>query len=177
MCTHHHNAIDRRLFGALLMGAAGAAMLPAAASAAGHIKALCVTCIDYRFLNKDTGYIANDLDLFKEADILALAGASLSGVSKKFAASVPAFWEQVSIASSLHAIEKVVVIDHRECGAFNAEFGVPRSEAEETAQHVKVMTQLAKEFERRKLALKLEFYLMPLTGSAERLQIAATAAP
>ena len=65
MCTHRHNAIDRRLFGALLMGAAGAAMLPVAASAAGHIKALCVTCIDYRFLNKDAGYIANDLDLFK----------------------------------------------------------------------------------------------------------------
>jgi carbonic anhydrase len=169
MCTHH--AIDRRHLGSLFLGVAGAALLPATASASAKIKAMCVTCIDYRFLNKDAAYVANDLGLFKDADILALAGASLSGVSQMFKASVPAFWEQVGIASKLHEIEKVVVVDHRDCGAFNAEFGVPPTREAETEQHRKVMAKLAQAFKDRKVNLPLEFYLMPLEGCAERITV------
>ena len=172
MCEHDHRGFNRRQFGSLFLGAASLSLLPAAARAS-EIEALAVTCIDYRFYNKDAAYVANDLNLFRQADNVALAGASLSGVSKMFAKSVPAFWEQVGIAMSLHHIKKVVLIDHRECGAYNAEFGVPKTEAEETAQHVKAMTALAKEFAARKLGLALEFWLMPLNGAAERLQIAA----
>ena len=171
MCIHDHAVLNRRHLGSLFLGAAGAAMLPAAAFASGQIKAMCVTCIDYRFLNKDTAYVANELDLFKEADILALAGASLSGVSQMFKASVPAFWEQVGLASKLHSIQKVVVVDHRDCGAFNAEFGVPPNREAETKQHRDVMVRLAQAFKDRKIPLPLEFYLMPLEGCAERIMV------
>jgi carbonic anhydrase len=171
MCTHYHNAIDRRHLGSLFLGVAGATLLPRAAFAADKIKALCVTCIDFRFLNKDTAYIANDLALFKDADILALAGASLSGVSKMFKDSVPAFWEQVSLARKLHQIEKVVVIDHRKCGAFDAEFGVPPNRDAETTQHRDVMIRLANAFKENRIPLPLEFYLMPLEGCAERITV------
>jgi carbonic anhydrase len=173
MCTHHHNAINRRHLGSLLLGATGAALMPGFASAADHtIKALCVTCIDYRFLNKDAAYVANDLALFKDADILALAGASLSGVSKKFKASVPAFWEQLGLARTLHKIEKIVVIDHRDCGAFNAEFGVPPNREAETDQHLKVMQELSKALhDQPGIMLQQEFYLMPLEGCAERMPV------
>jgi len=169
MCTHH--AIDRRHLGSLFLGVAGAALLPRAAFASGQIQAMCVTCIDYRFLNKDAAYVANELDLFKEADILALAGASLSGVSEMFKASVPAFWEQVGLASKLHSIQKVVVVDHRDCGAFNAEFGVPPNREAETEQHRKVMVRLQQAFKDRKIPLPLEFWLMPLEGCAERIMV------
>jgi hypothetical protein len=169
MCEHHPG-FNRRHFGSMLLGAASLSLLPAAARAA-EIKALAVTCIDYRFYNKDTAFVANDLDLFKNADNVALAGASLSGVSTMFKQSVPAFWEQLGIAQDLHHIRKVVLIDHRECGAYNAEFGVPRNEHEETRQHVRVMTALAREFRKRKIDLKLEFWLMPVKGCAERLAI------
>jgi carbonic anhydrase len=172
MCAHHyHGGINRRHLGSLLLGVTGAALMPAFASAAGHIKALCVTCIDYRFLNKDAAYVANDLDLFKEADMVALAGASLSGVSDMFKASVPAFWEQVGLASKLHGIGKIVVIDHRDCGAFNAEFGVPPNKDVETEQHRKVMTKLAQEIGKKYPKLGLDFYLMPLEGSAEHIVV------
>jgi carbonic anhydrase len=172
MCTHHHNAINRRHLGSLLLGVTGAALMPAFAYAADHkIKALCVTCIDYRFLNKDTAYVANDLALFKDADIVALAGASLSGVSEMFKASVPAFWEQVGLASKLHGIGKIVVIDHRDCGAFNAEYGVPPNQEAETQQHLKVMTKLSGVLKERHKDLAQEFYLMPLEGCAERMPV------
>jgi carbonic anhydrase len=164
MCIHHHNGINRRHLGSLLLGVTGAALMPAFASAADHtIKALCVTCIDYRFLNKDTAYVANDLDLFKE---------SLSGVSDMFKASVPAFWEQLGLAIKLHGIGKIVVIDHRECGAFNAEFGVPPNREAETQQHLKVMTKLATVLKDKHPTLTREFYLMPLEGCAERMPVA-----
>lgn len=170
MCEHDHHGFNRRQLGSLFLGAAGLSLLPGVARAA-QIEALAVTCIDYRFYNKDTAFVANDLELFRQADNVALAGASLAGVSKMFAKSVPAFWEQVGIAKTLHHINKVVLIDHRECGAYNAEFGVPKDEAEETAQHVKVMTELAVAFRKRQLGLTLEFWLMPVKGCAERLNI------
>jgi len=170
MCEHDHHGFSRRQFGSLFLGAAGLSLIPGIARAA-QIEALAITCIDYRFYNKDTAFVANDLNLFRQADNVALAGASLAGVSKMFVKSVPAFWEQVGLAQQLHHIKKVVLIDHRECGAYNAEFGVPRDEAEETAQHVKVMTELAVEFRKRQLGLALEFWLMPVKGCAERLNI------
>jgi carbonic anhydrase len=169
MCIHDRAVLNRRHLGSLLLGVAGAAMLPRAASASAEIKAMCVTCIDYRFLNKDAAFVANDLNLFKDADILALAGASLSGVSKLFPDSIPAFWQQVGIAMKLHKIQKVVVVDHRDCGAFNEEFGKPPNREEETKQHKDVMLRLKHAFEDHKIPLALEFYLMPLEGCAERI--------
>jgi carbonic anhydrase len=88
-----------------------------------------------------------------------------------FKASVPAFWEQVGLASKLHGIGKIVVIDHRECGAFNAEFGVPPNQEAETQQHLKVMTKLSGALKDKHPTLAQEFYLMPLEGCAQRMPV------
>ena len=159
MCEHHH--IDRRGFGSLALAAAGMLLVPAAAHAA-KIRALAVTCIDYRFFNKDAAFVANELNLFKDADNVALAGAALAGVSNVFVKSKDAFWEQLGIAKKLHSIDTVVLIDHMECGAYNAEFGKPDkplTPAEEHAKHVEVIHAMAKLLHAQGYAV--EGYLMP----------------
>ena len=175
MCLHHARQISRRQMGSLAMAAAGLGLLPVKAKASAKIEALCITCIDYRVISKDASYLANDLNLFKEADFVALAGGALAGYPanlwKKYPSSPRAFWDQLQAAKDLHSIDKVVVIDHRDCGAYNLEFGKPANPKEEWEQHAKVMAQLRKEFEQRHLPLKLEFYLMPLVGCAERVNV------
>lgn len=161
--------------GSMVLGAAGLGLLPFSAKASAKIDALCITCIDYRVISKDTSYLANDLNLFKEADFVGLAGGALAGYPaklwEKYSSSPRAFWDQVQLAKDLHSIEKVVVIDHRDCGAYNLEFGKPANPKDEWDQHAKVMTEVRKKFARLQPSLKLEFYLMPLVGCAERVNL------
>jgi carbonic anhydrase len=166
MCDHH--SISRRGFASLTLGAAGFSLLPMAARASGQIKALAVTCIDYRFLNKDAAFIANDLDLFKNADIVALAGASLAAVSTKLPESAKAFWEQLNIAKQLHGFHEVVLIDHMDCGAYKAEFA-PLDPAKEHEKHVQVLTTVSSRL--KTMGFTVNGYIMPkeIDGCAEHV--------
>jgi carbonic anhydrase len=155
MCEHH--GISRRHLGSLAFGAATFGFLPAAMASA-QIKALAVTCIDYRFLNKDAAYIANDLKLFADADIVALAGASLAAVSAKLPESAKAFWEQLAIAKQLHDFHEVVLIDHMDCGAYKEEFK-PLDPNREHEKHVQVMTLVSSRL--KGMGYNVNGFLMP----------------
>ena len=98
-------------------------------------------------------------------------GASLAAVSDKFPSSNAAFWDHIGIAEKLHSIKKVIVVDHRDCGAFKVAFGKDyRGDgAAETAQHKGVMQQVKAKLAQLHPDLESEFYLMALDGKAERV--------
>jgi carbonic anhydrase len=161
--------IDRRALGKILAGAAGAGWLPGAARAA-EVTALGITCIDYRLVG-DTAHFFADKNLTKDYDQVSLAGASLAAVSSKFPASSAAFWEHIKIAKQLHHIKKVIVVDHRDCGAFKVAYGKAyRGDAEgETEQHKQVMERVKAQMAKSHPDLACEFYLMALDGKTERV--------
>src|SRR5947207_13242980 len=111
----HH--LSRRRFATLALGAAGAAAMPLRASANGTVEALALTCIDYRLVDDSVKFF-DGMHMTNRYDITALAGASLAAVSPKFPSSNTAFWDHVGIAKALHHIKKVIVVDHRDCGAY-----------------------------------------------------------
>jgi carbonic anhydrase len=155
---------------ALFAGAAAAAWIPFRARAAGTVEALGLTCIDYRLVDDAVRFFAG-LGLTKQYDELALAGASLAAVSPKFPSANSAFWDQLAVAKELHHIRKVVVLDHRDCGAYKVAFGKDYAGEHdaETAQHKTVMTSLRTAMAQMHPDLEPEFYLMALDGKAERL--------
>lgn len=161
--------IDRRSLGKLLAGATGASLLPGAARAA-HVTALAITCIDYRLVD-DAVHFFDAKKLTKDYDQVSLAGASLAAVSDKFPSSNAAFWDHVGIAKQLHHIKKLIVVDHRDCGAYKVAYGKAfRGDAAgETAQHKQVMQQVKAKLARTHPDLTAEFYLMALDGKAERV--------
>ncbi len=161
--------IDRRTLGKLVAGAAGAGLLPRAADAA-TVTALAITCIDYRLVD-DAVKFFDGKHLTNDYDQVSLAGASLAAVSDKFPSSNAAFWDQLAIAKTLHHITKVIVIDHRDCGAYKVAFGKDyRGDgAAETAQHKGVMEQVKAKLAQLHPDLESEFYLMALDGKAERV--------
>lgn len=163
MCEHH-SAMDRRHFGALLLGAASLPFLPLPASAA-HPKVMGVICIDYRLVGKSSKFF-DEMGLNKQYDQLELAGASLAAIAHKFNPTPGAFWEQVGIAVKLHEVEKVIVVDHRDCGAYKAVFG-PRYQGQgeaEMEQHRGVMKKMKHDMAHRYPNLTSEFYLMGVEG-------------
>ena len=118
--------------------------MPFRVIAAGDVDALCVTCIDFRLVSS-FGPFFDSLKIRGEYDQVSLAGASLAAVSPKFPSSNAAFWDQLEIARNLHHVRRLIVLDHRDCGAFKVAFGkgfAPCCGAE-TAQHKTVMMQVA----------------------------------
>jgi hypothetical protein len=170
MCAYHSNQITRRRFGALFGAVGTVTLLPSVARAAGTAEALALTCIDYRLVDDNVRFL-DGLKLTKEYDQISLAGASLAAVSPQFQSSNAAFWDHVVIAKQLHHIRRVIVVDHRDCGAFKVVYGKDFAGAHdpETAQHKSVMKLLQSALAKRHPDLESEFYLMALDGRAERL--------
>ena len=169
MCNAKEHGLSRRQFGFFGLSALGLSALPQKAAAA-EIEALALTCIDYRLVDDGVHFFDN-LHLTNEYDQVALAGASLAGVSPKFPSSNAAVWDHVAIAKQLHHIRKVIVLDHRDCGAYKVAFGKGFAAAHdaETAQHKKVMLQFQAALKQKYPDLGSEFYLMALNGTAERV--------
>lgn len=169
MCEHSIQHTRRGVF-SLAAGMAALAALPQAASGSGHIEALGFTCIDYRVVDEAAALFAK-MKLTNEYDMLALAGASLGAMSTAFPSANTAFWDQLAIAKKLHDIKKVVVVDHRDCGAYKVAFGkdYAGSGTAEAAQHKGVMTQLKTALAARHPDLGSQYYLLALDGKAERL--------
>ncbi len=164
--------VSRRALAGLAAGAAGLMLMPLRARASGAIEAMGVTCIDYRLVD-DAVRFFDKLGLTNEYDELALAGASLAAVSPKFPKANAAFWDQLAISKSLHHIKKVIVVDHRDCGAYKVAFGkaFAAEHDAETAQHATVMKTLKAMLAKKHPDLAAEFYLMALDGTAQSVTV------
>lgn len=166
MCTQ----TDRRqLLGALSGGALGFGLITTAAEGA-TVTALAITCIDYRLVDDAVKFFGGQ-KLTNDYDQVSLAGASLAAVSAKFPSSNAAFWDHVAIAKQLHNIRKVIVLDHRDCGAFKVAYGKEYhgEGAAELAQHKEVMTEVKTKLARLHPDLGAEFWLMAVDGKVERV--------
>ena len=169
MCACDFRAITRRGLGGILLSAGAVAVLPTAALA-GTAEALALTCIDYRLVDDNVRFL-DGMKLAHQYDQIALAGASLAAISPRFRSSNEAFWDHVAIAKDLHHISRVIVVDHRDCGAYKVVYGKDFAAARgpETAQHKAVMKALQAALTKRHPDLASEFYLMALDGQAERI--------
>lgn len=174
MCDVHDTApktaLTRRNFAGLAAGAAALSLVPLRARASGKVEAMGVTCIDYRLVD-DAVRFFDGLGLTNKYDALSLAGASLAAVSPKFPQSNAAFWKQLDIAKTLHHITRVIVVDHRDCGAYKVAFGenfAPEGKPE-YEQHKEVMLAARTALTQMQPDLAAEFYLMALNGKAERV--------
>jgi carbonic anhydrase len=159
----------RRGLGRLLAGAA-AGLSAAGGAEAAPVTALAITCIDYRLVD-DAVRFFDARKMTNDYDQVSLAGASLAAVSDKFPSSNAAFWDHVGIAKQLHHIKKVIVVDHRDCGAFKVAYGkdYKGEGAAETGQHKAVMEEVKARLAKLHPDLASEFYLMALDGTAERI--------
>lgn len=149
--------------------------------------ALLLSCMDLRVID-ETAWLMQELGLHNEYDHVAIAGASLGALVKEYRAGNgkmtsiahfgQTFWTHVELAIALHAIDKVVIVEHLDCGAYKhfmkdpvfvgkppiteqklLEPAKPRSSKEEK-QHDLCSKALAKEITKKYSKLSVKRYLI-----------------
>jgi hypothetical protein len=163
----------RRDFVKIATLGAGVAMfgsfIPASARASGSIEALLLTCMDYRLVDATVAWMDGLEHMKGEFDHIVLAGASLGVVTDKFPPWAQTFWDHLKISIDLHHIKEVMILDHRDCGAYKVVYGkdlgkLPEEETEVHATNLKKMRELVKA---RYPELPVIVGLMALDGKVE----------
>lgn len=159
----------RRRFITLAGFAGGVALFglaPRIAQAAGDVEAVVLSCMDYRLMD-DVGVYLDKRGLKDNYDHLILAGASLGAVTSKYPEWGKTFRDHLRLAIKLHHVKRLIVIDHRDCGAYRLILGKDLKGDEEKKAHAIELERLAKEVHAAHAQLSIETNLMNLDGSVE----------
>jgi hypothetical protein len=148
--------------------ALAAGVIPGEARAAGGTDALLLNCIDYRLTGATTRYMAKR-GMAGKYDQIVLAGASLGAKNDKFPAWGTTFWDHVQVAKELHHIRQVIIIDHRDCGAYKVILGedLAGNRKKEFDIHAAQMRSLRADIAKRHPDLAVQLFLMGLDGRVE----------
>lgn len=147
----------------------GAALLttlaPGVSRAGGHTEMLLLTCMDFRLTGAVDDYM-EARGLAGKFDHVILAGASLGALNDRFPAWAEVFWAHLDLAIQLHDVHRVMIIDHRDCGAYKMILGeaTVKDADTELKTHVKQLYALRSAIQARKPGMEVEIGLMDLQG-------------
>jgi carbonic anhydrase len=136
----------------------------------GATEILLLSCMDYRLMDDIEHFMSHE-GLANKYDHIVLAGASLGATNKKYPAWRKTFWEHLQVAINLHHIQKVMVMDHKDCGAYKVLLGesavkTPELEWNTHCLHLRNLLQQIKAHHPK---LEVELLLMSLDGSVEKI--------
>ena len=171
----------RRFLKAIVAGGVGCvfglSLRPAAALADGHAEALLLSCMDYRLVDKTEHYMVKR-GLKDKFDHIILPGAALGATSDKYADWTKTFWEELELSIDLHHIQRIILLDHRDCGAYKQLLGedFAQKPAEETKTHAAQLNKLQTMIHEKYAKLEVEMLLMSLNGTVEKIDLLKEAA-
>jgi hypothetical protein len=140
------------------------------ANAEHKTKALVLSCIDFRFVDFEQNFLKSQ-NLDHQYDWLSLAGASLALADFPSHADTETFWEQLELSYKLHSIEKVIILDHQDCGAYGSKFDTQLSQnpTEEIKIHRQYLQKAYETIKQNYPNLKVELYFVHLDGKVETI--------
>jgi carbonic anhydrase len=155
---------------ALGAGASLLSVVPAEDARAGRTDALVLSCMDYRLMD-DVETFMGKRGMRNKYDHIVLAGASLGAVQERYPAWSKTFWEHLDIVLKLHHVHTVVIIDHRDCGAYKVILGedLAKNRDRETEVHAEHLIRLGGAIKQRHPKLDVELHLMALDGSVQSI--------
>ena len=145
---------------------AGLHVLPA--RAAGETEAVLLSCMDFRLMDEIARYM-DGRGLGDRYDHLIIAGASLGALTDRYPAWGQTFWSHLKLSRELHHVKRLIVLDHRDCGAYKAllKSDLAKDPAAETKIHGEHLRRFRSEVKKREPGLEVEMLLMSLDGSVE----------
>ena len=130
-------------------------------------KAMVLSCIDPRFQSIVFDYLVKK-KLKGKYSSFTIAGSSVGVTAQKFKKWHRTFWENLDISIKLHKIEKLIVINHRDCGAAKIINGKKEfSRANETLVHRNSFQKIKKIFKKKYPKLRIELKLISLNSKVE----------
>jgi carbonic anhydrase len=125
-------------------------------------KAMVLSCIDPRFQYLVYNYLKKK-KLTRKYSAFTIAGAAVGVTHSKFKKWHNTFYDNLATSIQLHKIEKLIVINHKDCGAVKIANGKKKFSLEnEKKIHQESFNKLKKKIKIRFPELKIELYLIAL---------------
>ena len=131
-------------------------------------KAMVLSCIDPRFQSIVYNYLKKE-NLKGKYSLFTIAGSAIGVTSLKFKKWHKTFWDNIDISIKLHKIKKLIVINHRDCGAAKIISGKKKFRRDiETKIHKVSFEKIKKILKNKHPKLKIELKLISLNKKVER---------
>jgi carbonic anhydrase len=133
-------------------------------------KAMVLSCMDPRFQPKIFNYLKKR-NLSGQYSAFTIAGAAVGVTHSKFKKWHRVFFENLSASIQLHKIDKLIVINHQDCGA--AKIANSKKEFNnkvETDIHKVSFKKLKSSLRKKFPKLKIEFNVMALNNSIKKFK-------
>ena len=130
-------------------------------------QAMVLSCMDPRFQPIVFNYLKKK-KLSGKYSAFTIAGSAIGVTANKFKKWHKVFWDNFKTSVKLHNIKKLIVINHRDCGAAKIIIGKKEfSKINETKVHKHSFQKIKKIFKKRYPKLKIELKLISLDKKIE----------
>ena len=130
-------------------------------------KAMVLSCMDPRFQPIVYNYLKKK-KLIGKYSAFTIAGSAIGVTASKFKKWHKTFWDNIDTSIKLHKIKKLIVINHRDCGAAKIINGKKEfNRANETKIHKNSFLKLKKIFNKKYPKLIIELKLISLNQKVE----------
>ena len=132
-----------------------------------NYKAMVLSCIDPRFQPIVYNYLKKK-KLIGKYSSFTKAGASLGVTATKFKKWHKTFWDNIDTSIKLHHIKKLIVINHRDCGAAKIINGKKNFSYDiETKIHRESFQKMKKLFKKKYPKLNIELNIISLNRNVK----------
>ena len=132
-----------------------------------NYKAMVLSCIDPRFQPIVYNYLKKN-KLSGKYSSFTIAGSAIGVTANKFKKWHKVFWDNFATSVKLHNIKKLIVINHRDCGAAKIVNGNKIfDKSNETKIHKASFVEIRKKFKKKYPRLKIELKLISLNKKIE----------
>jgi carbonic anhydrase len=133
-------------------------------------KAMVLSCMDPRFQPIVYNYLKKK-KLIGKYSAFTIAGSAIGVTAGKFKKWHMTFWDNIDTSIKLHKIKKLIVINHRDCGAAKIINGKKEfNRVNETKIHKNSFLKLRKLFRKKYPKLTIELKLISLNQKVENLR-------
>ena len=128
---------------------------------------MVLSCMDPRFQPIVFNYLKKK-KLSGKYSAFTIAGSAIGVTANKFKKWHKVFWDNFKTSVKLHNIKKLIVINHRDCGAAKIIIGKKEfSKINETRVHKHSFQKIKKIFKKKYPKLKIELKLISLDKKIE----------
>ena len=132
-----------------------------------NYKAMVLSCIDPRFQPIVYNYLKKK-KLTGKYSSFTIAGSAVGVTANKFKKWHKVFWDNFDTSVKLHNIKKLIVINHRDCGAAKIINGKKEfTKINETKIHINSLQKIKKIFMKKYPELTIELKIISLNSKVE----------
>ena len=129
---------------------------------------MVLSCIDPRFQPIVFNYLKKR-KLNGKYSAFSIAGAAIGVTAPKFRKWHKTFWDNLETSIKLHKIKRLIVINHRDCGAAKIIYGKKKFDNfNETKIHENSFTKIKNRLKNKYPKLKIETILATLNKKVEK---------